>query len=352
MGFLIRRSDGDWKQPESTSYGNEAELQELLASTPSLLPGDDLLAVVREFGIPGVGSVDLVAVSSTGGIMVVECKLRANPQIRREVVGQALAYAGGLWRMPYEDFVAEFERRAATPLSDLIDESGELDTGEFQSGIESSLTAGDFRVVIAVDEITPELRTVVEYLNGHTTGLEVVAIELGYTKDDDIEILVPTVYGLESATANRSRPSKKWTLDSLRQVLSERASTHEQALLEQMIQHGHDVADHFYFGSASDPGMSCYYRIDGQPTSAWQLYVNEDHRLLVPSFETVRKRGDQHAVAYLEGLRQAPGLAVGLAEVTADNLSVRPSLKVADLTDADINCWTSTIEELVNRATT
>src|SRR5690348_4202607 len=100
---LVKNSQGVWREPAVTSYENERELQDLVVQSPDLLTGQ-ALATVDEFWIPDVGSVDIVGVGADGAINIVECKLRANPEIRREVVGQLLAYSGGLWQMPYEQF--------------------------------------------------------------------------------------------------------------------------------------------------------------------------------------------------------------------------------------------------------
>jgi hypothetical protein len=82
-------------------YRNEDELQRLLYETPSLLPGISSRSIAaRAIEVPGVGFADLVVMMSTA-ITLAECKLRSNSQIRREVVGQILDYASGLWRMPY-----------------------------------------------------------------------------------------------------------------------------------------------------------------------------------------------------------------------------------------------------------
>ena len=347
MSFLIRRSGQDWQEPAASSYSNEAELQDLLATAPSLLPGDEALAVVREFCIPEVGSVDLVGVSSTGRVVVVECKLRANPQIRREVVGQALAYAGGLWQMPIDDFVAEFEHKAGSSFDHLLGELSNDEPADLRAEIESALASGDFRVVIAVDEITSELRSVVEYLNGHTLGLEVIAVELDYTKDGDIEILVPTTYGLETAMAKKpgkASVGKKWTLATMREALVTRATPEVVGLVERMLGHGQSNGHHFHCGSGFTPGMSCYYLINGVPVSMWALYVYEDKQLLAPSLGALLKHGEERATGYLERLKRASGLARGLADVTTQDLKKYPNLVVADLTGEDIEAWIASID--------
>ena len=58
------------------------------------------------------------------------------------------------------------------------------------------LEAGEFRLVLAVEAIPEELRETVRFLNVHSTpGLEVLALELAWRRDGDVEILVPHTWG-------------------------------------------------------------------------------------------------------------------------------------------------------------
>ena len=103
---LFRAPDGSWSEPSTRGYVDEDALQALLAAHPDLLPGvTGDPAVCREFQ-SGVGPADLVVVDAEGSITLVECKLAANRQVRREVIGQVLDYASRLWRMPVEAFTA------------------------------------------------------------------------------------------------------------------------------------------------------------------------------------------------------------------------------------------------------
>jgi RecB family endonuclease NucS len=84
--MLIRSlGGGSWHTPQTTAYTNEAELRDLLAETPSLLPGIDErpTAAAKEMPISGTGKADVVIVEASGDITVVECKLSTNPEIRR-----------------------------------------------------------------------------------------------------------------------------------------------------------------------------------------------------------------------------------------------------------------------------
>lgn len=199
---LIRRvGETRFATPRISSYGNEAQLQELIAQTPDLLPGiggGPPFVVIREFPLP-VGRADIVLVDVEGAISVCECKLQTNPQARREVIGQLVSYAGSLSRMSYDDFAARAATRLGVPLLEALVAAtdDEIDPEAFRLAVGANLDAGRFRLAIVVDSILDELRDAVLYLN-EQTETAVFAIELGYLADGDLEILVPTIYGQEA----------------------------------------------------------------------------------------------------------------------------------------------------------
>jgi hypothetical protein len=59
----------------------------------------------------------------------------------------------------------------------------------FRSAVSDNLTTGRFRLVFALDQITEELKYIVEFLNVHTSaGLQVLAVEIGYVHDSGVQI--------------------------------------------------------------------------------------------------------------------------------------------------------------------
>jgi len=96
MKILIRgRSSKHWKVANSTRPDVEAELQDMLHETPSLVPLEEiregaspLVVAIKEFGLPGSGNTDLLAFSARGDIAIIECKLATNPESKRKVIGQ------------------------------------------------------------------------------------------------------------------------------------------------------------------------------------------------------------------------------------------------------------------------
>lgn len=209
--MLLMRKHGAaiWQAPQVTAYTNEEALETLIAESPHLLPGsaNTTTVVVRQLTLP-VGYVDMVSVDIDGEISIVECKLKKNPEIRREVVGQVLAYASALWRLTFEDFDRAFSAKSGASLVQRVAQIAGPDWDEeiFRSQVTANLELGRFRLIIVVDEITDELKSIVLYLNQHTSpSLQMLALEIGYIADHGVEIIIPTTYG-EEITQEKSKP--------------------------------------------------------------------------------------------------------------------------------------------------
>src|SRR5258707_10447310 len=121
--------------------------------------------LMREAGLPGSGFTDLVGVDSSGNILIVETKLAKNQEIRRKVIGQVLEYAAFLWRMPYEKFDELFKNRERKSIAELFSERGDsIAIDDIIRKVSENLALGRFRLLIAVDEINPELEKIIAYV--------------------------------------------------------------------------------------------------------------------------------------------------------------------------------------------
>ena len=93
MRILMREgAEGRWKPVSASGYEDEAALRDLVFDSPSVIPLEEvrpgvppLVAAIREFGLPGSGSTDVLAFNVEGDIAVVECKLATNDEIKRDV---------------------------------------------------------------------------------------------------------------------------------------------------------------------------------------------------------------------------------------------------------------------------
>ncbi len=220
--------DSKWEALAPMEYVNEDELQRLLDSgSAELIPADPSLeeahvVFARELST-GSGPIDLIGIGSSGSITIMECKLAKNHQIKREVVGQVLDYAASLWESDIATLSEAFRARSGSDPFEAIrrqfgEEAESFDEESCRSEVARRLREGDFRLLVAVDRIDPELRRIIQYVNsrgGHGPGLRLVAVEFPRYQQGTIQVLVPEAYGDELAqrNASTSRESRRWTLD-------------------------------------------------------------------------------------------------------------------------------------------
>ena len=98
---------------------DEAWLQAIVFDSPGLIPLERLspgagafVPLCREFALRAEGRTvypDILGVSQSGRLVIVECKLWRNPQARREVVAQVLEYASLLRGWSYGDLTARLK---------------------------------------------------------------------------------------------------------------------------------------------------------------------------------------------------------------------------------------------------
>lgn len=300
--LLIRRvGESVWREPLIQHYKDEAALQALLAASPGLLPGVDpeRCVVAREVHL-GEGFADLVAVDADGEITVVECKLHTNQDMRRTVVGQLLAYAAALWQLSFDDFEAVMAARGVR-FDILAEQAQTVDTGStawdvVRELISATLATGQFRLVIAVDNFTAELRSIIEYLNTHTSAnVQVLGLELAYVADEGVEVLVPRVFGEETAQSKSSgaRNRRKWTEEELRSALLLTPPEVRSAFTELFERtRGHPKFDHWYWGDGRFPSVTPWMASPGGHTQPWTIFTDEGGKnVLAINFDWIHRRG-------------------------------------------------------------
>jgi hypothetical protein len=110
----------------------------------------------------GSGFADLLAVESTGRLVVIEVKLAGNAESRRAVVAQVLSYAGYLQGLDAEQLESQILAGHLT--------SG----GSVLAAVQArSLAEGGFRLVIVLDSAPDELVQVVGYLQSVTDKIDI-----------------------------------------------------------------------------------------------------------------------------------------------------------------------------------
>jgi hypothetical protein len=207
MKILIKEAkNGKWVEVESVSYKVEADLQTLIANSPSIIPVEEIMngappfvLGVREFGLPGSGNTDILLFNEDGNIGVIECKLASNAEIKRKVIGQILEYAAYLWTTSYEDLDAKVKTISGSSLAESMKnlaEKPDWDPNQFREDLQQNLQNGTFNLIVAVDHINEELKRTIDYLNEcGNTAFSFHALELHKYTSGSTEMLVPHMYG-------------------------------------------------------------------------------------------------------------------------------------------------------------
>jgi hypothetical protein len=179
------------------------------------------MGVPREEGGGNWWAVDHLFLDQDAVPTIVEVKRSTDTRIRREVVGQMLDYAANAvayW--PIEEVRLRFERTCEASeenpddvLAKFLGQDGDKDA--FWQSAKNNLQAGRLRLVFVADQIPPELRRVVEFLNSHMDPTEVLAVEIKqYVGRDNLRTLVPRVIGQTAEAQQKKsagiRDTKQW----------------------------------------------------------------------------------------------------------------------------------------------
>ena len=187
----------------------------------------------------GGWSLDHLYVDQRGILTLVETKLFQNPESRREVIGQIIEYAanaseswaGGVARQKATEFWSS--QNPSQELDELLQhEFGtetEFDSEEFWRKTEENLNNNRIRLIIATDELRPEVRRMIEYLNKWIQNAEVLGLELKcYGVEPESLVLVPRLIGqTRSVIDEKVTGSKyiKWTVAELKSTFSDLSNT-------------------------------------------------------------------------------------------------------------------------------
>ncbi|MDG1417576.1 MAG: hypothetical protein P8P99_07240 [Maricaulis sp.] len=179
---------------------DEKFVQDLLHDHPDLLPMVEIepdyrpvISVCRELGTDA-GFIDNLFVTPSGGIILAECKLMKNPQMRREVIAQTLDYTASLQRMGLQELEAAISKTtngSITSLWSLVSKVTDLDENEFNDAVTRNLRRGRILGVIVGEGMREETERLVESLQLHA-GLHtaIALVELSLWKLDDGSMVV------------------------------------------------------------------------------------------------------------------------------------------------------------------
>lgn len=187
---------------------NEAQMQKYLQDNLSSLPWTEiepdlkLLQLGREFRTrAGRGErTDLLAIDAVGNFYIVETKLERNTD-KRTVIAQALDYGASIWsrfidpRELTDELDARFSLKEKARAHFELDEEALIDLIQ---RFETTVREGRIRFVVVMDAVDEDLKDLVRFIN-RNSNFKVYLVDLVFFKHRDIEVVVPTMHGVEAA---------------------------------------------------------------------------------------------------------------------------------------------------------
>ncbi len=183
MTDIWQKFGDTWTRVGPSDFQDEDELHDRIIEAPEMLPlsGQPKLVFAGKKVRIGGGEADVLAVDTEGRPTIIEVKLKKNPESRRAVVAQTLAYAAWLHGATVEELEGKIlgshlgSKRLVDALSE-ADFEGALDHDHFYSNLAAHLSDGSFRLVIVLDDAPEQLVRLTGYLEAITTDR--IAIDL------------------------------------------------------------------------------------------------------------------------------------------------------------------------------
>ncbi len=364
----------------------EDRLQILLAEHPELIPVEEiepafnpLVFVGREVET-GSGPLDLLYVSPSGYLTLVETKLWENPEARRTAVAQIIDYAAGLSRLSFDELNTATRRSldssGAARGQDLLDvmknAEGDFDEVSFIDHVSRNLARGYFLLLIVGNGIREGAERMADYLQ-KSPGLHfsLALVELALYRTDPekefplyvqprtiarsvelvravVDIKVPgdfevgvTIPTKKEEEAGRTR--RKLTEEIFYDQLAENTSTERAKQVRLLILKLLEMGAITVWGARSvsirypDPGESGYYFTMIVFTTGGSFYLGWLDRLHDPG-------GYDKSIALR--YRNCVAQLVGVAEKENYDLDISPVQKLLDQKDDFINCVRDFINSL------
>ena len=305
---LIVKDKNEFKRLKEKKYTKELDIQNLIYNNPDIIPIEEIeedlkiLKVIREFGIPGAGSTDLVGIDNNANIYIIECKLAYNPQIKREVIGQILEYSSFIWKMQFNEFEHRFIQREGKSILDTFSEEiiDPESQQEFIDKIKNNLEKGIFKLLIVVDKLNDTLKRNLEYINNISSeNVQIIGLEIVYFKDQNFEYFVPNIFGFKSKSIASNR--KIWNEEMFLNEI-DNLSDRKKNLIQDLLYFIKVNASFYRWGTGLEVG-SLTYRIEYKDNNITLFSIYTDGKISFSFGEIEYKMGKDNLDHFLDILK-------------------------------------------------
>ncbi len=182
---IIRVAHGESSILTSTPFQQENELVDVLALHPSMFLAEgrhEVELVTRNLRLPDTGTIDLALVDRDGQPVLVEVKLARYAEPRREVVAQIFENVAAISDWTADDFDEASKGQLGHAVRSLV--SDDQERAVRWRAIGQNLQEGRVRIVFAVDEMTPSLQQVIDFVGAHS-DIQVNVLVVGRIADGE-----------------------------------------------------------------------------------------------------------------------------------------------------------------------
>jgi hypothetical protein len=269
MPIIVSSNGKNAKKIDKTIIEKEDYLQAYIYENPECIPIYDikenikLVIVAREYHTDS-GPIDALGIDADGDIYVIETKLYKNAD-KRLVVAQVLDYGASLWSTytDYSDFFALVEREIAKTFGIGANQKLMDDFNLDQDGLDilyenirRNLAEGNYKFVVLMDHLYQRLKDLIIYLN-QNSQFDIYAVELEYYNYDQLEIVIPKLFGAEVRKDRGVSPpvnKRKWDepkfFDEIGQVLQ----AENAKVVNDLYEFFKSIADEITWGTGTKRG--------------------------------------------------------------------------------------------------
>jgi hypothetical protein len=209
-----------------------------------------------------------------------------------------------------------------------------------------NLQAGRIRLVFVADEIPPELRRVVEFLNNQMDPAEVIAVEIRQYVGGGFRGLIPRVLG-QTEQGSRKKSSaigarqSQWNEERLLAELERRSGGKEAAIARRILDWAYSIGAAMWWGSGAHSG-SVYVAPQGLGAKAWPFAIWTYAKIEIP-FQGIMRVPEFSSEQRRRELQQRLNMIPGVS-IPDDALGRYPSFPLALL--ASEAGWSAFIEAM------
>ena len=209
MGYIVLKTNHELRIVPEAQYSDmhrERDLQNLIYSNPQIvgaLLGEedsecDIRALKKELVLPSGGRLDLLLITSTGRLILVEFKRNRG---YRDAIAQLLDYASDIQSMGFEELMRLLGWEHRTPeefFRELFGVGDEESINSFSLNLQKSLeTPQEITMLLVSYSAGEDTKRIVSWLR--RTGIDINIVEFDYFTDEHLEIIVPRLVMADSS---------------------------------------------------------------------------------------------------------------------------------------------------------